>query len=343
MTATIKQVAEKAGVSKATVSRVLNESKPVRPETRERVLRAIAELNFRPNPTARSLVFKKSRTIGVVITDIANLFVSVLVKGIEKIAFNHGYNIIICNSHGSAEKEIELLLMLRNKQVDGIVFLTSRLEQEHKAFFREASVPISLVNVSYDESNLVGIRIDNCRAAYDITSYFLKKGFTRVGMIRAPLEDQYTGRERFDGYRQALQDHGVPFNGDLVKTGSLDARDGYRIGREIIKENLNLEALFVACDLMAFGTMKAIFDQGLRIPDDIEVAGFDDVPMSSYYHPSLTTVRQPIDKMGRLAAEMVINLIEGKKIDQWEIVLPHEIVLRDSTAKETYKPLPTPK
>ncbi len=331
MSSTIKQVAERAGVSKATVSRVLNNSKPVRPETRERVLSVIEELEFQPNSTARSLVFKKSRTIGVVITDIANLFVSVLVKGIEEIAFSKGYNIIICNSHGSPEKEIELLEMLHNKQVDGIVFLTSRLKQEHKDFFKKSSVPISLVNVSYDEDNLVGIRIDNRKAAYDITTYFLKKGFTRVGMIRASLEDHYAGKERFEGYRQALEDFGVPFNEDFIKTGILDSRDGYRIGLEIVNENLNLEALFVACDLMAFGTMKAFIDHGLKIPADIEVAGFDDVPMSSYYYPALTTVRQPIDKMGCLAAEMVIKLIEGKEIDGWEIVLPHEIILREST------------
>jgi len=333
MSATIKQVAEKAGVSKATVSRVLNDSKPVRFETRERVLKAIEELDFQPNSTARSLVYKKSKTIGVVITDIANLFVSVLVKGIEEIAFSKGYNIIICNSYGSSEKEIELLTMLYNKQVDGIVFLTSRLKQEHKDFFKESAIPISLVNVSYDESNLVGIRVDNRKAAHDIITHFLKKGFTRVGMIRAPLEDQYTGKERYEGYCQALHDYGVPFNQQLVKTGTLDSRDGYRIGQEIINEKLNLEALFVACDLMAFGAMKAFFDRGLQIPGDIEVAGFDDVPMSSYYHPALTTVRQPIDQMGCLAAELLIRLIEGKKIDQWEIVLPHEIVFRESTAE----------
>lgn len=337
MSATINQVARKAGVSKATVSRVINDSKPVRPETRQRVLKAIEELGFRPSSTARSLVYKKSRTLGVIVTDIDNLFVSMLVKGIEEIAYSKGYNIIICNSHSSDQKEIELLMMLQNKQVDGIVFLTSHLRQEHKSFFKESKIPISLVNVSYDEENLVGIRIDNRKAAYDLTGYFLKKGYTRVGMIRAPLEDQYTGLERFEGYRQALHDFGVPYDDRLVKTGSLDTADGYRVGLEILRDRLNLEAIFVACDLMAFGTMKAFFDHGLRIPEDIEVAGFDDVPMASYYHPSLTTVHQPIGQMGCLAAEMLIKLIEGKEIDRWEIVLPHELVFRDSTAKDVIR------
>ncbi len=332
MAVTITQVAQKAGVSKATVSRVLNDSKPVSPETRIRVLEAIEDLDFKPNPTARSLVYKKSKTIGVVVTDIDNLFVSVLVKGIEDVAYSKGYNLIISNSLGSAEKEVELLVMLNDKLVDGIIFLTSRLHKEHKAFFRKSSIPISLVNVSYNGRNLINIRIDHRKAAYDMTAYFLKKSYTRVGMIQASLEDHFTGKERFLGYRQALERFGVPYDENLVKTGSLTAADGYRIGREIVNEDLQLEALFVACDLMAFGAMKAFLDQGLKIPGDIEVAGFDDVPMSSYYHPALTTVRQPIIEMGSKAAGMLIRLIEGKALERWEVVLPHEVVLRESTA-----------
>ena len=332
MAVTITQVAQKAGVSKATVSRVLNDSKPVSPETRIRVLEAIEDLDFKPNPTARSLVYKKSKTIGVVVTDIDNLFVSVLVKGIEDVAYSKGYNLIISNSLGSAEKEVELLVMLNDKLVDGIIFLTSRLHKEHKAFFRKSSIPISLVNVSYNGQNLINIRIDHRKAAYDMTAYFLKKSYTRVGMIQASLEDHFTGKERFLGYRQALERFGVPYDENLVKTGSLTAADGYRIGREIVNEDLQLEALFVACDLMAFGAMKAFLDQGLKIPGDIEVAGFDDVPMSSYYHPALTTVRQPIIEMGSKAAGMLIRLIEGKALERWEVVLPHEVVLRESTA-----------
>ena len=332
MAVTITQVAQKAGVSKATVSRVLNDSKPVSPETRIRVLEAIEDLDFKPNPTARSLVYKKSKTIGVVVTDIDNLFVSVLVKGIEDVAYSKGYNLIISNSLGSAEKEVELLVMLNDKLVDGIIFLTSRLHKEHKAFFRKSSIPISLVNVSYNGRNLINIRIDHRKAAYDMTAYFLKKSYTRVGMIQASLEDHFTGKERFLGYRQALERFGVPYDENLVKTGSLTAADGYRIGREIVNEDLQLEALFVACDLMAFGAMKAFLDQGLKIPGDIEVAGFDDVPMSSYYHPALTTVRQPIIEMGSKAAGLLIRLIEGKALERWEVVLPHEVVLRESTA-----------
>jgi DNA-binding LacI/PurR family transcriptional regulator len=222
--------------------------------------------------------------------------------------------------------------MLNDKLVDGIIFLTSRLLKEHKAFFKKSSIPISLVNVSYNGKNLISIRIDHRKAAYDMTAYFLRKNYNRVGMIQASPEDHLTGKERFLGYRQALDRFGVCFNESLVKTGSLNAADGYRIGQEIVNEDLQLEALFVACDLMAFGAMKAFLDQGLKIPGDIEVAGFDDVPMSTYYHPALTTVRQPIIEMGSKAAGMLIKLIEGKTLDRWEVVLPHEIVLRESTA-----------
>ncbi len=331
MTATIGQVAKRAGVSKATVSRVINKSKPVSEETKVRVLQAIEELDFKPNPAARSLVSKKSRTIGVVVTDIANLFVSVLVKGIEQVAYEKGYNIFICNSHGSSEKEIELLMMLKDKRVDGIIFLTSDLQEVHKSFFRESDLPIALVNVSYNQDNTIGIRIDNYKAAYDMTSYFLNKGYTRVGMIRASFADQFTGRDRFVGYWKALQDHGVHYDEKIVKIGALETMDGYNATRELLSDNKDLEALFVACDLMAFGAIKAIIDSGLRVPEDIEVAGFDDVPMASFYHPTLTTVRQPIEDMGRYSAKKLVKFIEGEDGQEGEMVLPHQIVFRQST------------
>ncbi len=330
MVTTIDQVAKKAGVSKATVSRVLNDSKPVREETRQRVMQAIKELDFKPNPAARSLVSKKSRIIGVIVTDIANLFVSVLVKGIEDIAYSKNYNIFICNSHGSAQKEVKLLQMLKNKRVDGIIFLTSQLISEHKSFFQKSALPISLVNVSYDGNNIIGVRIDNRKAAYDITCYFLQKGHRHIGMIRAPLEDLDTGKERFLGYCQALQEYGLSLNEELIATGDLEAQDGYRLTSALLKNN-KPDAFVVACDLMAFGVIKAIFDQGYNVPEDIEVAGFDDVPMASYYNPTLTTVRQPIEEMGQLAAEKLIKLIEGEGDREGEMVLPYQIIFRQST------------
>ncbi len=331
MPSTIDQVAKQAGVSKATVSRVLNNSKPVKPETRDKVLKAIRALDFKPNPAARSLVYKKSGIIGVVVTDIANLFVSVLVRGIEEIAHSSGYNIFICNSHGSPAKELELLMMLKNKRVDGIIFLTSQLQQEHRDFFITSSQPVALVNVGYEQGDIISICIDNFRAAYDLTAYFIAKGLTKIGMIRAPLEDEYTGRKRFFGYRQALDDHGINYDDNLVATGTLEAEGGYRVALDLCERGVRPQALFVACDLMAFGVIKALREKGLNVPADVEVAGFDDVPMASYYQPALTTIHQPIDEMGRLAAGQLITLIEGREIEQWEIVLPHRLIIRDST------------
>ncbi len=334
MTSTIGQVAKKAGVSKATVSRVLNNSKPVSNETRLRVMQAIEELNFKPNPAARTLVSKRSRIVGVLVTDIANHFVSVLVKSIEDIAYNNGYSIFICNSYFSAKKETELLMMLKDKRVDGIIFLTTGIKEEHKRFFNQFKMPVALVNVGHKGKNIIGIRIDNRQAAYDMTEYFIKKGCTKIGMIRAPLDDVYSGKERFKGYCDALKNYSIPYNESLVKEGLLESRDGYQAAAEICKNGGRPEALFVACDLMAFGAIKALFDYGYRVPDDIEVAGFDDVPMASYYQPSLTTVRQPIQEMGRLAAEKLIQSIEDNQVCNEELVLPHQIILRESTAKQ---------
>jgi LacI family transcriptional regulator len=333
MTATIDQVAKKAGVSKATVSRVINNSKPVSNDKRARVIKAIEELNFKPNPAARSLVSKKSKIIGVVVTDIANHFVSVLVKSIEDIAYNAGYSILICNSYFSAKKENELLMMLKDKRVDGIIFLTTGIKEEQKSFFSQVNIPVALVNVGYSGKNIISIGIDNRKAACEITSYFLEKGLTRVGMIRAPLDDVYSGKDRFTGYCDALQKYNIPYIEDFVREGKLEAADGYQAAASLCENGINPQALFVACDLMAFGAIKAIVDHGYKVPEDIEVAGFDDVPMASFYHPTLTTVRQPIEEMGRLAAEKLICLIEENRFEQEELILPYQVILRESTAR----------
>jgi LacI family transcriptional regulator len=333
MTATIDQVANKAGVSKATVSRVINNSKPVSNDTRSRVMAAIEELNFKPNPAARTLVNKKTRTIGVIVTDIANHFVSTLVKSIEEIAYNKGYGVFICNSYFSPIKENELFMMLKDKRVDGIIFLTTNIKEEQKTIISQTAFPVALVNVGYRGSNIINISIDNRKAAYDITTYFLNKGLTRVGMIRAPLDDIFSGKERFLGYKDALQEYSIPFDKKLISEATMDTAGGYRAATNICKNGNLLQALFVACDLMAFGAIKAIIDLGYRVPDDIEVAGFDDVPMASFYHPTLTTVKQPIEEMGRLAAEKLISHIEENLFDEQDIILPHDLVIRESTAK----------
>lgn len=333
MQSTIGQVALRAGVSKATVSRVLNNSKPVNEETRQRVMQAIEELEFTPNPAARSLVYKKSKIIGVIVTDISNLFVSVLVRGIEEIAYSKGYSILICNSYKSTSKELELLSVLKSKRVDGIIFLTSNLGPEHKKIIKSSSEPFALVNAGCDKLGAISVSIDNFKAAYDMTSYFLDKGYTKVGMIYTHFEDKYSGEERYQGYRQALKDYDVEYDERLVAVGDLEADDGYRAVHAMLGKKIRPQALFVACDLMAFGVIRALRESGLSVPENVEVAGFDDVPMATYFQPSLTTVHQPIERMGHLVAEELIKVIEGADVENMEIVLPHKIICRESTAK----------
>jgi LacI family transcriptional regulator len=333
MPSTIGQVAKRAGVSKATVSRVLNDSKPVNEETRQRVMKAIEELEFTPNPAARSLVYKKSKIIGVIVTDISNLFVSVLVRGIEEIAYTRGYSILICNSYKSFSKELELFGMLKSKRADGIIFLTSNLRPEHIKIINASSEPFALVNVGCDKLEAVSVSIDNFKAAYDMTSYFLDKGYTRVGMIYTHFEDKYSGEERYKGYRQALKDNNVVYDERLVASGDLEADDGYRAVHAILGSKVRPQALFVACDLMAFGVIRALHESGLGVPEDVEVAGFDDVPMATYFQPSLTTVHQPIDQMGHIVAEELIKVMEGNEMEKMQIVLPHKIICRESTVK----------
>ena len=333
MDVTIGQVAKRAGVSKATVSRVINKTKPVKDETRIKVLRTIKELDFKPNPAARSLGGIKDKNLGLIVNDISNLFVSTLVKGIEDTASVKGYNLSVSSSMGDVNKEIELLNKYSANRVDGVIFLTTALNDQHINYLENSSMPVAMVNVYNKIEGAVNIRVDNYMAAYEMTSYFLEKGYERVGMLRTYLLDQHSGRDRFVGYWQALASYGIAYKEELVKCGILDSVSGYHLAGELVRDCKDIQAIFVACDLMAFGAIRALDDLGLKVPGDVEVAGFDDVPLASYYIPSLTTVRQPITKMGGRVAECLVSRIEEGTSKCQEIILPYEIIYRESTNK----------
>ncbi len=331
MNATIKDVAKKAGVSKATVSRVINNSKPVNDETRKKVIEAIKELGFKPNPIAKSLVSKKTKIVGVIIPDISNHFVAELVKGIESTCNEEGYNILLCNTFFSFDKEMEYLKMLKEKYVDGIVFMTAELKDEHIKFFKSYKIPFTFINRECKELDVISVDIDNEDASYRITKYFLQKGHRKIAMIRGPLLDKTSGYNRYMGYKRALEEYDVPIDQRLVKEVNFDADTSYIAVNHMLKAEVIPTAIFAASDLMAIGAIKAILDNGLKVPDDIEVAGFDDIPMASMYNPSITTVRQPIIDFGRVSAEILIKKITGEEVKNENVILPYEIIYRDST------------
>lgn len=333
MKKTINEVAKLAGVSKATVSRVINESKPVNPDKKEKVLKAIKELEFRPNPVARGLVHKRTGLIGVLIPDITNPFFAEIVRGIEGVIQTHQFNIILCHTFHSHEKEMEHLHMLHEKYVDGIIFMTSKVTDAHRKFFVESKLPVTFVNRRCSDLNSYSVDINNYQAAFEITSFFLKRGHRKIAVIRAPLTDKTSGYERFRGYQDALRAYQLPIDENLVLRSNFKVENAYKAVRNFLDGGNKASAMVATSDLMAIGAIKCLTDHGYRVPEEIEVSGFDDIPMATYYRPSITTIHQPILDMGKTASKMLIAKMEGRGLLEKNIVLPHTIVFRKSTLK----------
>ncbi len=333
MKITINEVAKLAGVSKATVSRVMNNTKPVNPEKHERVLRAIEELEFTPNPVARGLVHKRTGLIGVVIPDITNPFFAELVKGVEEVVREKNYNMILCNTTHNMEKELSYLNMLKDKYVDGIIFMTAKVSPEHKEFFRKSQLPVTFINRKCDDIHVASLDIDNYQAAFDMTTFFLKRGHRRVAIIRAPLTDKTSGYERYRGYQEAMRSYDIEPEESLVMRSNFKIESAYKAVKKFLKEQQPVTAIFATSDLMAIGAIRCLRDHHVQVPKQVEVAGFDDIPMASYYSPSITTIRQPIFEMGRKATRLLIKEVNREIIKTRNVTLPYQLILRESTLK----------
>lgn len=331
MPITIYDVAREAGVSMATVSRVVNGNPNVKPATRKKVLETIERLGYRPNAVARGLASKKTTTVGVVIPDISNAFFAEVVRGIEDIASMYHYNIILSNSDKNVDKELSLINTLLEKQVDGLLFMGGEVTEEHLQIFKTAMVPIVLAATKDEQNMFPSVDIDHTQAAKDAVQAFIESGHQKIAMISGPLTDPLTGYARYEGYKQALLEAGLSLNENYIRVG--DYR--YESGMEAMKYFLSLDekptAVFSVSDEMAVGAIHEIQDQGLKVPDDIEVRGFDNIPISSMVRPLLSTVAQPQYDIGAVAMRFLTKYMNHEHISDQVVVLQHQLVNRKST------------
>src|SRR5690348_12754697 len=269
VTVTIYDVAREAGVSMATVSRVVNNNPNVKPQTRKKVFEAIERLGYRPNAVARGLASKKTTTVGVVIPDIANAIFAEVARGIEDIANMYHYNIILCNADKKKEKEIRVINTLLEKQVDGMLFMGGIVTEDHLVAFRSSSVPIVLCATTDEERTIPSVDIDHEEAAYDAVNALIAGGHRQIGMISGTLQDPTNGYARYHGYKKALEAAGIPVVDKYVRVGNYR----YESGLEVMKYFLELKdrptAIFTATDEMAIGAIHTIQDYGLKVPEDI--------------------------------------------------------------------------
>lgn len=332
---TIKDVAERAGVSIAAVSYVLNgREHKVSEDTLAKIQKAVAELNYIPDYSARSLASKRSNLIGVVIPQtedqkrllLENPFYSDLICGIESELRQHGYHVLI----SGVEKGQSYLDLTMQRNLDGAV-ITGIYQEQFYEELKKVDIPIVLIDSYINDDSFKKIRIDDELGGYLATQHLIEKGHTNIGLVTGMIRKDGVVEKRYLGYKRALQEANLFYDHDFVLEGQVSYEYGMEAGRRIASEHKNMTAAFVTSDMMAFGVINGLRDEGLNVPDDMSVIGFDDISLSNIFYPRLTTVHQDIQARGIAAAKHLIDVLDGKKALDTQIHLqPLSIIERDT-------------
>ncbi|MFC4076991.1 LacI family DNA-binding transcriptional regulator [Salinithrix halophila] len=332
MIVTIRDVAKRAGVSIATVSRVLNKSKPVSDELKKRIMDAVEETGYLPNAVARSMIQKRTGLFGVIIPEIFNPYFSGLVEGIESVSKEFQYHLMLSVSEKDPEREKELLQIYRSRQMEGIILAAARLEEDQKEILARLGIPCVVIGQRVKGLKAPSVVINNWKAAFEATDYLIQLGHRRIGMIGGPFWDVASGQERYQGFRDALASRALPCREEWVSEGEgFLVEDGYK-GMEILHSAPELPtAVFCACDRIAVGAIRYLEGQGLQVPEDVSVIGFDDEELASIIHPRLTTIRHSPFEMGRRAATLLTEMLHGNQSLQTAETLEHSLIVREST------------
>lgn len=333
----IKDIARAAEVSHSTVSRALSDSPLVSAETKLRIQRLADEMGYSPDAQARSLVMGRTQTIGVVVTTITDPFIAEVVQSIETTAHQHNYSVILASSKSEPEREIAAVEMLHSKRVDGVVVTSSRVGALYQAHLDRLGVPVVLLNSHTKESGsyTFSINVDNRHGGFLATAHLIELSHRRIAYIAGPANHS-DDLDRLAGYREALAWAGVPFDPALIVAGTGEAGGGQKALPQLLALDPRPTAAFCYNDMTAIGLLHAARAQGLDIPGDLALVGFDDIPFASYVQPPLTTVAQPKPEMGRRAVEMVLALL-AETADGLEavsdILVQGELVVRASSGE----------
>lgn len=334
--ATIKDVAKAAGVSVATVSRVLNTSENVRPDTVEAVQRAIEELDYHPNFLGRTLRRLETMKILVIVPTISNQFYSRVIRGIQSVAHQNGYHVMLAITESGLDSEQEYIQMAQRKLVDGIIFLHSTLEPERINELAD-SCPVVCANEYIPHTKLSVVSIDNVQAGYDATSFLLENGHRSIAFVSASSLYSSSALRR-DGYLKAMAEWGISAEESWFLNEGLTFKAGRRAADRLLQmENLP-DAVFAASDSAAIGLISALSGHGIQAGKDISIMGFDNNQIAEYYIPALTTVSQPQMEIGQKAMELLINKIQNPSCEPQRVTLPHRLEIRASVRLAPSRP-----
>lgn len=325
---TIRDVSKLAGVSVATVSRVLNRSGYVHEETERKVLKAIKELNYTPNFVARSLTNKKTGTIGLMVPDITNPFFPELARAVEDVMQQYGYTTILGNSDENPQKEKQYIQLLKQKYIDGVILASTALTAEEVHTFK---VPVVVLDRVVLSDNIPMVTSKNREGAREATRFLLKQGCRKIAHLRGPVQLRIAD-ERCHGYLDVVEKLEW-FHPGLIVASNYDMRQAMQATLELLKKHPDIDGIFAGNDIIAIGAMRAVQMLGISIPEEMAIIGYDGITMGEIVYPELTTMAQPIYEMGALAARMLIKMIEKQPLDTLYYELDVQLIERGTTRK----------
>lgn len=330
---TIKDVAQHAQVSVTTVSHVINGTRFVSEAARERVQQAIATLNYVPSALARSLKSNRTHTVGMMIPNNSNPYFAEIIRGIEDTCFEAGFNVILCNSDDDPHKQAQYVRVLSEKQVDGLIVLSSGGDPELIATLRSAGMPQVVVDREIDDLAADLVEVNHELGGYLATRHLLELGHRRIACIAGP-QALSSARQRVQGYHRALAETGQRVDDKLLRSADFTSAGGHEAMSSLLKMRQRPSAVFASNDLMAIGAVCAAAEAGLRIPEDLSVVGFDDIALAAYSNPPLTTIAQPKHQTGALAARLLLDRITQRDKPLRREILQPTLCLRRSTARK---------
>jgi DNA-binding LacI/PurR family transcriptional regulator len=330
---TIYDVAKAANVSIATVSQVINNKGRISEKTKKKVHKVMEELNYQPNILASALMGKQTKTIGLLIPDLANPFFSELARSIEDSGHEFGYNIVICSTDYKIEKEAKYIALLKQKKVDGFIFASGFEKLDQVEALMNENIPVVIVARDFPMLPLNTVAIDDYMGGYQAASYLLKLGHTNMGIIAL---DVWSNRERIRGFNDALKEQNIEIRNDFeyITQGNENLIDaGKAVAHKYVTTSNPPTAIFSCNDMLAIGAIQAAKENGFHVPSDLSIVGFDNTAIATIVDPPLTTISQPIEKMGKEVMDLMISIVKGERKEQLRLTLMPTLVERKSTAK----------
>jgi LacI family transcriptional regulator len=332
MAITMKDIAKQAGVSVVTVSRALNDKPDINKTTKQSIIQIAHDLDYAPHDLARSLITRKTMTIGIIIPNNDDPFYAKIVEGISNESRERGYSVILCSSHGKADVELQLFRLLRAKRVDGMLIYPAQEDDRYIDELRNISIPFVFLNRHTDALQSDHVINDNIHGTFSAVSELINRGYRQITYVCAkPMAS--SGEERIEGCRKAIRQHGLPPECLTILTCEETIQSCYNLVKGTVRDRTHqMDALFLWDDKLAIGAIKALLEEGKRIPKDVAVVGYDDIEIAEYMYPSLTTVRQPTYQIGQTATRILLDKLESnEELELQQVILKPELIVRDTT------------